>query len=566
MVDFEIVRAGFQHALRAPPAGALAAVAALYGVLFHALVLRKLQVEEHLYSFLGSYLAAMGAVFPICLLVLDARAALARAALLIVSFNAGLYLSMGVYRAFFHRLRKFPGPWGAKLSRFYVTATSARDVQYHVAVKRWHEQYGDFIRTGPRELAIVKASAVNLIYGPQSKCGKSTWYTQVSSDQNECSIHMTRDPNAHKNRRKAWDRGFSVKAINSYEPRIVAKVDELLQQMGRHAAAGKPMDATMWSMLLTFDIMGSVGFGKDFGGLKSGIEHPAIKGIHDHMEILGIMATVPWLLNIASKIPGATAGYAPFRDWCDEQVRTKHQTWAAEKQPQDIFSHLLKAFVEKDATAPPSVASLHEDSRAVVIAGSDTTATTLAHVWFFLAKHPATQRKLQAQLDGVMGRPEDWTYAAARSVGFVDDVINETLRLKPVLLTGGYRTTPPEGIVVDGVHVPGNTNVFVPIQLVQTDARYHPHAAEFIPERFGERRAECQTEKQPWIPFSIGPYSCPGKSLAIATLRTAVSQIAMRFDVELAAGETGEAFDKGAMDTFTTTLKPLMVRFTPRRK
>ena len=76
-------------------------------------------------------------------------------------------------------------------------------------------------------------------------------------------------------------------------------------------------------MLLTFDIMGEVGFGKDFGGLQTGVEHPAIKAIHDHMKILGIMGTVPWLLNLMSWIPGATKGYAPFFLWCENEVKAK---------------------------------------------------------------------------------------------------------------------------------------------------------------------------------------------------------------------------------------------------
>lgn len=147
MAGFDDIYAGAQHALRAS-AGSLAGLAALYGLLFHALVLRKLAVEEYMYTFFGCYLVAMASVFPICLSVLDMRQALTTASLLIISFNAGLYFSMATYRLFCHRLRKFPGPFGAKLSRFYVTLTSAKKVQYHEEIKKWHEKYGDFIRTG----------------------------------------------------------------------------------------------------------------------------------------------------------------------------------------------------------------------------------------------------------------------------------------------------------------------------------------------------------------------------------------------------------------------------------
>lgn len=72
-------------------------------------------------------------------------------------------------------------------------------------------------RVGPRELCIVRKSAIPAIYGSQSECLKSTWYGQVSKDCKKCSIHMTRDFDDHKRRRRAWDRGFSIKGIHTQE-------------------------------------------------------------------------------------------------------------------------------------------------------------------------------------------------------------------------------------------------------------------------------------------------------------------------------------------------------------
>lgn len=136
---------------------------------------------------------------------------------------------------------------------------------------------------------------------------------------------------------------------------------------------------------------------------------------------------------------------------------------------------------------------------------SETTATTLASIFFFLAKYPSTLEKLQSLLDYVMpGGASNWSYEKAKSVTFVDDIINETLRLKPALLTGGYRCTPPQGLQVDEVHIPGNVNVFVPMQLIQTDNRYYKNAQEFIPERWGERKDEMATGDAPFFPFSLG--------------------------------------------------------------
>lgn len=76
-------------------------------------------------------------------------------------------------------------------------------------------------------------------------------------------------------------------------------------------------------MFLSFDVMGEVGFSKDFDNLATGKEHPAIKGIHDHMLILGILSNVPWLLNIIGSIPGAAAGYTGFFNWCSSEIKEK---------------------------------------------------------------------------------------------------------------------------------------------------------------------------------------------------------------------------------------------------
>lgn len=75
-------------------------------------------------------------------------AALARVALLSTSFNVAVFLSIGIYRCFFHRLRKFPGPPLAKVSRFYSAYKASQGLKYFRQIREWNEEYGDFIRTG----------------------------------------------------------------------------------------------------------------------------------------------------------------------------------------------------------------------------------------------------------------------------------------------------------------------------------------------------------------------------------------------------------------------------------
>jgi hypothetical protein len=197
-----------------------AGAAVLFGILFH-LSIRRIEFEFVMYHFMAvSALTFFGMIYAF---------GLVKASLFAGSFNTGVLSSIAVYRLVFHRCRKFPGPLGAKLTRFYAAKLSAKDLMYYKELAKMHGQYGDFVRTGeqlatiifeqsnanpipgPREISVLRKSAVPLLYGPNSECLKSTWYGQTGNDPKKCSIHMTRDFNDHRLRRRAWDKGFSIK-------------------------------------------------------------------------------------------------------------------------------------------------------------------------------------------------------------------------------------------------------------------------------------------------------------------------------------------------------------------
>lgn len=58
-----------------------------------------------------------------------------------------LFLSMTVYRVFFHRLHPFPGPLMATITKFWHVKKSLKS-QNHLLMNQLHAEYGDFVRTG----------------------------------------------------------------------------------------------------------------------------------------------------------------------------------------------------------------------------------------------------------------------------------------------------------------------------------------------------------------------------------------------------------------------------------
>lgn len=63
------------------------------------------------------------------------------------SFTGALWLSMGVYRAFFHRLGGYPGPFSARLSQLWRVWKNLRGENYRV-LDQLHSEYGEYVRVG----------------------------------------------------------------------------------------------------------------------------------------------------------------------------------------------------------------------------------------------------------------------------------------------------------------------------------------------------------------------------------------------------------------------------------
>lgn len=147
-------------------------------------------------------------------------------------------------------------------------------------------------------------------------------------------------------------------------------------------------------------------------------------------------------------------------------------------------------------------------------------------------------------------------------MAYLDYIIQETLRLKPGVPSGSRRVTPPGGVVIDGVHIPGGVIVGVPTHLVQRDPRYWAEPLRFAPERW--EKLISTAEKTAFNAFNRGLQSCPGRNLAFMELRMVLSRVATHFDMAFAPGFDVEAWDQSAQDRFVLHVFPLPIIFKAR--
>lgn len=78
-------------------------------------------------------------------------------------------------------------------------------------------------------------------------------------------------------------------------------------------------------MFYSFDVIGDVAFGKDFGNLVTGTEHSALKPIHEHIKAFAVLGPLPWLMNIMTTIPSASSIYTEIFGFCENEIRTKQK-------------------------------------------------------------------------------------------------------------------------------------------------------------------------------------------------------------------------------------------------
>jgi len=169
----------------------------------------------------------------------------------------------------------------------------------------------------------------------------------------------------------------------------------------------------------------------------------------------------------------------------------------------DILSLLLLARHEDGS--PMSDQELRDELMTLLVAGHETTATSLSWALERLVRHPDQLERLRAGDDD-----------------YVDAVAKEALRLRPVIPIVVRRLTEP--FEVGGYTLPAGVTVAPCIYLMHRRADVYPDPYAFRPERFLEQPAGTYT----WIPFGGGVRRCIGASFAIFEMKTVLQAVAGR--------------------------------------
>ena len=150
---------------------------------------------------------------------------------------------------------------------------------------------------------------------------------------------------------------------------------------------------------------------------------------------------------------------------------------------------------------------LQSQAEVLVLAGSETTATALSGILYYLGRNAQVYEKLAQETRTNHQSYEAITGRSTEGLPYLKAVIEEGLRIYPPVPIGLPRASPGE--TVDGHYIPQGTIVHVSSWSATHDEKNFHKPFEFIPERWLD--ADCADEKAASQPFLLGTRACLGR-------------------------------------------------------
>ncbi len=174
--------------------------------------------------------------------------------------------------------------------------------------------------------------------------------------------------------------------------------------------------------------------------------------------------------------------------------------------------------------------NVRDEIATFLLAGHETTATTLSWVWYLLSLYPDAMVRIQNEVDQVAeGRA--LTADDLSSLPYTRAVVDETLRLYPPvanLLRKANETTE----VAPGITVKAGERVLISPWLLHRHETYWSEPEEFRPERFlGEAGKE--RPRHAYLPFGGGPRICIGSSFSLMEAVLILGTYAQKMGVQV---------------------------------
>ncbi|KAJ1956247.1 hypothetical protein GGI12_005355 [Dipsacomyces acuminosporus] len=445
-----------------------------------------------------------------------------------------------IYALYLSPLRKVPGPFLARLAGTRALFYNVTGNQVHQALEDL-ETYGDIHVYKPNSVVVSNPADIRAVLGTHM-FRKGDIYKAMDYENIETTT-SARDPKFASMRRRQIGPYFT----NSY----LAKMEETILQHGILAIKKK------WDSLLeasdngqaeinyhqtfhyaSFDTIGSLAFGRDFGALRnedstvaewmnSTVIYLVLRSLFVPLKIYPFSLLLSPLQRLHEEYKAYSIECVSARRRLLEKLEKSGEL---DKKPADLLQGFIDT-MDPESRIKMSPTEVHAETQVMMGAGSDTTSSTLTWTVHLLMLYPQCYKRAVDEIRSAFGRDHVITYNEAKAqLPYLEACINESLRVGPVI--GGYlaRLAPREGVTLGSGHfIPGGTEINVSIIGANYNRKHWKDPHCFDPARFlGDEEA-----KRNIFSFSYGVRVCPGRQLAWVELLTILANILKDYDLKV---------------------------------
>nr|XP_023487091.1 cytochrome P450 2D14 isoform X3 [Equus caballus] len=264
-----------------------------------------------------------------------------------------------------------------------------------------------------------------------------------------------------------------------------------------------------------------------------------------------VLNAIPMLLHIPGLVAKVFPGQRAFMAQLDELVAEHRMNRDPAQPPRDLTDAFLDE-VQKSKRNPES--SFNDDNLRLVVtdlffAGMVTTSTTLAWALLLMILQPDVQRRVQQEIDKVIGQTRRPEMGDQAHMPFTLAVVHEVQRFGDIIPLGIPHLTSRD-IEVQGFLIPKGTTLITNVSSVLKEETIWKKPFRFHPEHFLDAQGHF-VKQEAFMPFSAGRRSCLGEPLARMELFLFFTCLLQRFSFSVPAGQPRPS-DHGCFGSLVT--------------
>jgi len=167
----------------------------------------------------------------------------------------------------------------------------------------------------------------------------------------------------------------------------------------------------------------------------------------------------------------------------------------------------------------------------ILLGGSETTATLLSGITYYLLQNPRVYEKIVQEIRSKFDSEDQINVIGVNTLDYMLACLDETFRLYPPV-PGALPRRSVVGDTLAGEYVPPNTTVAIYQWAMYRSSKYFSRPEDFIPERWTGDPEFQNDNKAVVMPFSNGPRNCIGRNLAYVEMRLVLARLLFNFDIK----------------------------------